>query len=61
MGALLIASDDITAWLEHQKNQRGVRMLAVASMLAAYSTRLKKALVQAPLSSKKLDSEEDDG
>ncbi len=57
----MIASDDIAAWLEHQKNQRGVRMLAVASMLAAYSARLKKALAKAPLSSKKSGSDEDDG
>jgi Smr domain len=56
MGALMLSSDDITAWLEHQKKERGMRMLTVANMLATYSDRLKSALAQATLTTKASNS-----
>jgi hypothetical protein len=33
MGALLISSEDISAWIAHQQSQKGARMLMVAAML----------------------------
>jgi pentatricopeptide repeat protein len=36
MGALLIASEDISAWIAHQKIQKSARMLMIAAMLRNY-------------------------
>lgn len=40
MGALRIPSEDIQAWAEHQRQQKGVRMLAVADALKNLSSGL---------------------
>lgn len=40
MGALQIPSEDIQAWAEHQRQQKGVRMLAVADALKNLSSGL---------------------
>ena len=47
-GALKVSSDDVNAWLEYQKGQRGVRFLAVADILKniTMGTRLKKILTE---------------
>lgn len=46
MGALRISSIDINAWLDHQREQKGVQMLSVAAVLKnlASGTRLRAAL-----------------
>ena len=38
MGALLVPSGDIQAWLEHQKEQKGLRLLTIADMLKDLSS-----------------------
>lgn len=47
-GALKVSSGDVNAWLEYQKQQRGVRFLAVADILKTITmgTRLKKILAE---------------
>ncbi|KAL7541263.1 hypothetical protein ACHAXR_012024, partial [Thalassiosira sp. AJA248-18] len=47
MGALLVPSEDIKAWLGHQQQQKGDRLLFVADMLRDISSgnRLEKALL----------------
>lgn len=47
MGALLIPKSDIEAWLEHQRKQRGERLMLVADVLKDISTgnRLERALL----------------
>ncbi len=46
MGALTISSEDINAWLGHQKQQRGVRFLAMADVLKSLTSgeRLKRII-----------------
>jgi hypothetical protein len=46
MGALRVASEDINSWLEHQREQKGARMMSVAAVLKKLSSgdRLRKAL-----------------
>ena len=46
MGALLVPSTDIEAWLSHQQQQKGERLLSVADVLRDISSgnRLEKAL-----------------
>mmetsp|Transcript_13858 Transcript_13858/g.15829 ORF Transcript_13858/g.15829 Transcript_13858/m.15829 type:complete len:861 (-) Transcript_13858:33-2615(-) len=46
MGALIILAQDIEAWQEHQQQQKGVRMLELASLLRNLSPqeRLKKTI-----------------
>ena len=64
MGAVRIPSSDISAWLSHQRKQKGSRMLAVASVLRNLSSvdRLRqsielklKAKEDAKISKKKKD------
>lgn len=43
MGALLVPSYDIQAWLEHQKEQKGLRLLTIADMLKDLSSTQKIA------------------
>ena len=43
MGALLVPSNDIQAWLEHQKEQKGLRLLTIADMLKDLSSTEKIA------------------
>jgi pentatricopeptide repeat protein len=47
-GALIVSSGDVNAWLEYQKQQRGVRFLAVADILKniTMGTRLRKILAE---------------
>ena len=55
MGAVRIPSTDISAWLRHQRKQKGSRMLAVASVLRNLSSvdRLRQSIAL------KLQAEED--
>ena len=55
MGALRVASEDINAWLEYQRQQKGARMLFVAAVLKnlASGRRLLAALSKARRASKK--------
>mmetsp|Transcript_23764 Transcript_23764/g.57302 ORF Transcript_23764/g.57302 Transcript_23764/m.57302 type:complete len:1469 (+) Transcript_23764:151-4557(+) len=50
MGALLVRSGDIGAWLSHQQKQKGERLLFVADMLRDISSgnRLEKAIERVP-------------
>lgn len=43
MGALVVPSIDIQAWLEHQKEQKGLRLLTIADMLKDLSSTEKIA------------------
>ena len=46
MGALLVSSDDIQAWLNHQQQQKGERLMFVADVLRDISSvRIEKALL----------------
>jgi hypothetical protein len=49
MGALRVPSEDIDAWLSHQKEQKGARMLTLAAVLKNMSSvdRLRSALSRA--------------
>jgi pentatricopeptide repeat protein len=51
MGALRVASEEINAWLDCQRQQKGARMLSVAAVLKNLSSgsRLKEALSRAAL------------
>ena len=57
MGALLVPSKDIDGWLDHQRKQKGERLLFVADILRDISSgnRLERALLR------KFKSEEDTG
>lgn len=50
MGAILVTSEDISAWVSHQRQQKGARMLLIAAMLkdfAAPGGRLQNAVTEA--------------
>jgi pentatricopeptide repeat protein len=53
MGALRVPSEDIDAWLSHQREQKGARMLTVAAVLKNLSSgnRLRSALSKAAVRS----------
>jgi hypothetical protein len=44
MGAIRVASEDITAWLKHQQRQKGERMQRIAEVLKASGDRVFAAL-----------------
>jgi len=51
MGALRVPSEDIDAWLSHQREQKGVRMLTLAAVLKNSGSRLRSALSRAAVPS----------
>jgi hypothetical protein len=51
MGALRVPSEDIGAWLSHQREQKGVRMLSLAAVLKNSGNRLRSALSRAAVPS----------
>ena len=57
-GALRVPSDGIRAWVSHQRQQRGVRMLAVAALLKNITSgsRLRQAFAKAALTRPQDDS-----
>ena len=61
LGALLVFADDISAWQSHQEQQRGVRMMALASVLKNFSTeRLTKVIALTSEGRTKNDDEVED-
>ena len=65
MGALLVPSTDIEAWLTHQQQQKGERLLYVADVLRDTSSgnRIEKALLPSGknLEKEKFQSEDTTG
>ena len=57
MGAIRVASEDISEWVSHQRQEKGARMLMIASMLknvASPGSRLRSSLARVAVS-KSLD------
>lgn len=48
MGALRVPASDINAWLKHQREQKGARLLAIADVLKNFSSgsRLKQMIAK---------------
>ena len=58
MGALNVPLDDIQAWVSHQRQMKGVRMLAVADMIKRLSgTKRLKRSIALSLNARKVDEE----
>jgi pentatricopeptide repeat protein len=51
MGALRVPAEDIDAWLSHQREQKGARMLTLAAVLKNSGNRLRSALSRAAVPS----------
>jgi hypothetical protein len=61
MGAIRVPSEDIRAWVSHQQQQKGTRMLSVAAVLKDLSSggRLRAALSRAAASVEKKPPQEE--
>jgi hypothetical protein len=57
MGAIVVNADDISRWQEHQEEQKGARMLAVAAVLKDLSTNRLRQSIALTLEANKEDNE----
>jgi hypothetical protein len=57
MGAIVVNADDISRWQEHQEEQKGARMLAVAAVLKDLSTNRLRQSIALTLEANKEDND----